>query len=123
MVVLAGLAVITTAAWVYLVVAARRMTSGSAGLSARSMAPMMHAMTRVQPWTAAELGLRLAMWVVMMVARSHRQIRASAAHELYAWRHADRLLRRDARWPPGLRAGLGKAGLGVDRRFQRPYAQ
>jgi predicted metal-binding membrane protein len=66
--VLAGLAVIITAAWVYLAVAARRMTSGPAGMSAHSMAPMMHAMTGVQPWTAAEFGLRLAMWVVMMVA-------------------------------------------------------
>ena len=32
------------------------------------MAPMMHAMTGVQPWTATEFGLRLAMWAVMMVA-------------------------------------------------------
>ena len=32
------------------------------------MAPMMDAMTRVQPWTATEFGLRLAMWAVMMVA-------------------------------------------------------
>jgi predicted metal-binding membrane protein len=29
---------------------------------------MMDAMTRVQPWTATEFGLRLAMWAVMMVA-------------------------------------------------------
>jgi len=66
--VLAGLAVITAAAWVYLVLAARRMTSGQAGMSGRSMAPMMHAMTGVQPWTVAEFGLRLGMWAVMMVA-------------------------------------------------------
>ena len=32
------------------------------------MAPMMDAMTGVQPWTATEFGLRLAMWAVMMVA-------------------------------------------------------
>ena len=32
------------------------------------MAPMMHAMTGVQPWTATEFGLRLAMWAVMMIA-------------------------------------------------------
>ena len=66
--VLAGLAVITAAAWAYIVVAARRMMSGQAGMSARSMAPMLHAMTGTQPWTAAEFGLRLAMWAVMMVA-------------------------------------------------------
>lgn len=65
--VLSSLAVITAAAWVYVVVAARRMTSGQTGMSGRSMAPM-HAMTAVQSWTAAEFGLRLAMWVVMMVA-------------------------------------------------------
>ena len=32
------------------------------------MAPTMDAMTGVQPWTATEFGLRLAMWAVMMVA-------------------------------------------------------
>ena len=32
------------------------------------MAPMTNAMTGVQPWTATEFGLRLAMWAVMMVA-------------------------------------------------------
>ena len=32
------------------------------------MAPMLHAMTGVQLWTATEYGLRLAMWAVMMVA-------------------------------------------------------
>ena len=66
--VLAGLAVITAAAWAYIVVAARRMMSGQAGMTERSMAPMMHAMTGAQPWTAAEFGLRLAMWAVMMIA-------------------------------------------------------
>ena len=66
--VLAGLAVITTVAWAYIVVAARRMTSGPGRMSGHSMAPVMHAMTGVQPWTAAEFGLRLAMWAVMMVA-------------------------------------------------------
>jgi len=34
----------------------------------KSMAPMMDAMTGMQPWTATEFGLRLAMWAVMMVA-------------------------------------------------------
>lgn len=65
---LAGLAMITAAAWVYVVVAARRMTSGPGGMSGHSMTPMMHAMTGVAPWTAAEFGLRLGMWAVMMVA-------------------------------------------------------
>ncbi|MDT5233912.1 MAG: hypothetical protein QOI39_4412 [Mycobacterium sp.] len=37
------------------------MASGSADLTGHSMAPMMHAMTGVQPWTATEFGLRLAM--------------------------------------------------------------
>jgi predicted metal-binding membrane protein len=32
------------------------------------MAPIMDAMTKVQPWTATEFGLRLAMCAVMMVA-------------------------------------------------------
>jgi predicted metal-binding membrane protein len=45
--VLAGLAVITAAAWIYLVVAARQMTASPAGLSGRSMAPMMRAMAGV----------------------------------------------------------------------------
>ena len=66
--VLAGLAVITAVAWAYIVVAARRMTGGPGRMSGHSMAPVMHAMTGVQPWTAAEFGLRLGMWTVMMVA-------------------------------------------------------
>jgi predicted metal-binding membrane protein len=66
--VLIGLAGITIAAWVYVVVTAHRMAAVSAGMGGHSMAPMMHAMTGVQPWTATEFGLRLAMWAVMMVA-------------------------------------------------------
>jgi predicted metal-binding membrane protein len=66
--VLAGLAGITVAAWVYVVVTARRMATGSAGMSGHSMAPTMDAMTGIRPWTATEFGLRLAMWAVMMVA-------------------------------------------------------
>jgi predicted metal-binding membrane protein len=65
---LAGLGGITAAAWVYVVVAARPMASGSAGMRDDSMAPIMDAMTKVQPWTASEFGLRLAMWAGMMVA-------------------------------------------------------
>ena len=68
MAVSAGLAGITVAAWVYVVMTARRMTTGSAGMGGHSMAPTMDAMTGVQPWTATEFGLRLAMWTVMMVA-------------------------------------------------------
>jgi predicted metal-binding membrane protein len=44
------------------------METGSAGMTGQSMEPMMDAMTGVQPWTATEFGLRLAMWAVMMVA-------------------------------------------------------
>jgi predicted metal-binding membrane protein len=65
---LAGLVGITVAAWVYVVLTARRMETGSAGMPGPSMAPTMDAMTGVQPWTATEFGLRLAMWAVMMVA-------------------------------------------------------
>jgi predicted metal-binding membrane protein len=49
------------------VLAARRMATGS-GMGGQSMPPMMDAMTGVQPWTATEFGLRLAMWAVMMIA-------------------------------------------------------
>jgi predicted metal-binding membrane protein len=66
--VLAGLGGITVAAWVYVAVTARRMAAGSAGMGGHSMAPMIDAMTGMQPWTATEVGLRLAMWAVMMVA-------------------------------------------------------
>jgi predicted metal-binding membrane protein len=66
--VLVGLGVITIAAWVYVVVTARRMATGSGGMDGQPMPPMMDAMTGVQPWTATEFGLRLAMWAVMMVA-------------------------------------------------------
>ena len=65
---MAGLGGITIAAWIYVVVTARRMETGSAGMGGHSIAPMMDAMTGVQPWTATEFGLRLAMWAVMMVA-------------------------------------------------------
>jgi predicted metal-binding membrane protein len=44
------------------------MASESAAMSGSSVAPTMHAVTSVQPWTATEFGLRLAMWAVMMVA-------------------------------------------------------
>jgi predicted metal-binding membrane protein len=66
--VLTGLGGITVAAWVYVVVTAYRMDTGSASMTDQSMAPMMDAITGVQPWTATEFGLRLAMWAVMMVA-------------------------------------------------------
>jgi predicted metal-binding membrane protein len=71
MAVLVGLGGITVAAWVYVVASARRMASESVDTmddSMASMAPMMGAMTKVQPWTATEFALRLAMWAVMMVA-------------------------------------------------------
>jgi predicted metal-binding membrane protein len=65
---LAGLGGITVAAWVYVVETAHRMAAGSPGMSGQSMAPMIGAMTGIQPWTATEFVLRLAMWAVMMVA-------------------------------------------------------
>jgi predicted metal-binding membrane protein len=65
---LAGLGGITVAAWVYVVVTAPRMATGSAGVTGQSMAPMADTMAGIQPWTATEFGLRLAMWAVMMVA-------------------------------------------------------
>jgi predicted metal-binding membrane protein len=66
--ILTGLAGITTAAWIYVVVEAHRMTDMSTGMTDRSMAASMHAMVGVHPWTATEFGLRLLMWAVMMVA-------------------------------------------------------
>ena len=65
--VLAALAVITAAAWIYTVGQADQM-SMSSGMGGRRMANTMHAMLTMQPWTSSEFGLRLAMWVVMMVA-------------------------------------------------------
>lgn len=65
--VLSALAVITAAAWIYTVRQADQMSvSSSAGGS--GMANTMHAMLTMQPWTNSEFTLRLAMWVVMMVA-------------------------------------------------------
>jgi predicted metal-binding membrane protein len=65
---LTGLGGITVAAWIYVVMTARRMETESAGMTGPSMAPMMDAMTGMRPWTATEFSLRLAMWAVMMVA-------------------------------------------------------
>jgi predicted metal-binding membrane protein len=65
---LAGLGGITVAAWVYIVVRARRMATDSTDMTGHSMAPTLHAMTGMQPWTATEFGLRFTMWAVMMVA-------------------------------------------------------
>ena len=64
----AGLGGITIAAWVYLVVTARRMATESAGTRGQSTGQMRDAMTGVQPWTATEFGVTLVMWIVMMVA-------------------------------------------------------
>jgi predicted metal-binding membrane protein len=62
--VLGGLAGITVAAWVYIVVTAHRMVTGSGGMNSQSM----DAMTGVKPWTATEFGLTFVMWALMMVA-------------------------------------------------------
>jgi predicted metal-binding membrane protein len=66
--VLTGLAGITVAAWIYVVIQAHRMASMSMGMTGHSVTATMHAMAGVQPWTATEFGLRLLMWAVMMVA-------------------------------------------------------
>jgi predicted metal-binding membrane protein len=63
--ILAGLGGITVAAWIYLVVEAEPM---SMGMTDRSMAHSMTSMVQTQTWTAAEFGLILGMWAVMMVA-------------------------------------------------------
>ena len=68
MAILTGLAGITTAAWIYVVLEAHHMADMSIGMTDRSMAASMHAMAGVHPWTPAEFGLRLLMWAVMMVA-------------------------------------------------------
>jgi predicted metal-binding membrane protein len=63
-VVLTGLGAIAVAAWTYLFVQPLPMP---AGMTDRSMVDAMQ-MVYVHPWTAAELGPRLLMWAVMMVA-------------------------------------------------------
>jgi predicted metal-binding membrane protein len=65
--VMIGLAGVVAGAWVYVVVESHRMT-GMSAMTDGSMAGTMHAMVRVQPWTAGEFGLRMLMWAVMMVA-------------------------------------------------------
>jgi predicted metal-binding membrane protein len=60
--ILLGLGGITAAAWLYLALDARPMSTGMTDGS------MAGAMAHVQPWAAAELGPRALMWAVMMVA-------------------------------------------------------
>ena len=64
--VLAALAVITAAAWIYTVGQADQMAMR--GMGGHGMVNTMHAMLTMQPWTLSEFSLRLAMWGVMMVA-------------------------------------------------------
>jgi predicted metal-binding membrane protein len=66
--ILTGLAGITTAAWIYVIVEARQMTNASTGMTGHTMMAPMHAMAGPGPWTATEFGLRLLMWAAMMVA-------------------------------------------------------
>jgi len=66
--VLIGLAGIAALAWTYIVIEAGRMTAGSVGMDAPSMAETMDAIVHVRPWTATEFGLRVVMWALMMVA-------------------------------------------------------
>jgi predicted metal-binding membrane protein len=44
------------------------MASESADMGGRPMVPMMDSISGVQPWTATEFALGVAMWAVMMVA-------------------------------------------------------
>jgi predicted metal-binding membrane protein len=65
-VILGGLAGVTLAAWLYLALDPPGMSTGAAsGMSGDSM---VNAMTVTHPWAAAELGPRMLMWSVMMVA-------------------------------------------------------
>jgi predicted metal-binding membrane protein len=66
--ILTGLAGITAAAWIYVVLETHRMADMSVGMTDRSMAASMHAMVGTHRWTATEFSLRLLMWAVMMVA-------------------------------------------------------
>jgi predicted metal-binding membrane protein len=63
--VLIGLGVITTAAWIYVVILSRQMSTGMTG---DSMAGSMQSMVELRTWGTAEFGLTLLMWAVMMVA-------------------------------------------------------
>jgi hypothetical protein len=54
--ILTGLAGITTAAWIYIVLEAHRMADMSTGMTGRSMPTSMHAIAGVHPWTASEFG-------------------------------------------------------------------
>jgi predicted metal-binding membrane protein len=62
---LTALGGVTVAAWIYVVVQARGM---STGMTSGSMAGGMQSMSQTQVWTATEFGLMLLMWVVMMIA-------------------------------------------------------
>jgi predicted metal-binding membrane protein len=62
-VILIGLAGITAAAWMYLV-----EVPMSSGMSKGSMVDAMQSMVQAEPWAAGELGSKMLMWAVMMVA-------------------------------------------------------
>jgi predicted metal-binding membrane protein len=66
--VLTGLGGVSAAAWIYLVVDGRHLMAAMSGRSMSAMAPAMQSMTQLRPWSAAEFGLVLEMWAVMMVA-------------------------------------------------------
>ncbi|HLW93979.1 MAG TPA: DUF2182 domain-containing protein [Solirubrobacteraceae bacterium] len=66
-VVLAGLASVTAAGWLYTVDQADQMSAAGA-MGGRSMGATMHTMLSMGPWANGEFGLMLAMWVMMMVA-------------------------------------------------------
>jgi predicted metal-binding membrane protein len=64
-VILAGVGGITAAAWIYVVVQARQM---STGMMTDAMAGGMRSTVQAPMWTPAEFGLMSLMWALMMVA-------------------------------------------------------
>ncbi len=62
---LGGLVAIAAAAWAYLAGLAAELAGAGDGLAGM---PGMSEMARLRPWTAAEAGLMLVRWSVMMVA-------------------------------------------------------
>jgi predicted metal-binding membrane protein len=63
--ILAALGGMSAAAWIYVVIQARQM---STSMTSSSMAGGMQSMGQARLWTSAEFGLVLLMWAVMMVA-------------------------------------------------------
>lgn len=65
--VVAALAALTAASWLYLHLLARRMGMAGMGMAGMGDMPGMVMAGGTRSWTAADLALTLVMWVVMMV--------------------------------------------------------